>query len=284
VGNIQEHAMHVETLDMGLILFDEEFNCRGPITPYDVTDLAKDILKKGLIQPVVVIPLTGNRAKQYPGKKYLLIAGYRRFTAFKINKATSIPCVIKDDIGDEADARIFNLSENLQRKQLNMLQESKALAKLEKLGITEHDAGERLGMSRGWVQVRYMVLRLPEEVQEEVAAGWLTQKQIRDAYSHFKDSGKEACFEVIRQFKDDKIKGRKGTRKKVKKKTKKDVKRARDRNDMFELQEHVYKELGGNSVITRVLAWSAGEISDADLHISIREFAVEQGKSYKTPE
>ena len=266
------------------VLCDEEFNCRGPITPMDVVDLARDIKRtNGLIQPVVIAPLDGDRLKAHPGKKFLLVAGYRRFMAYKVNKETIIPAVIRFDIGDEADARIFNLSENLQRKDLNMLQESRALAKLERLGVTESDAGERLGMSRGWVQVRYMVLRLPEEVQEEIAAGWLTQKQIRDAYSHFKESGKKACFDVIRGFKDDKIKGRKGTRKKVKK-VKKNEKRSRDRNDIFELQEHVYSEFNGNNVITRVLAWCAGEVDDGDVHTAIRELAAREGKSYRTPE
>lgn len=278
-------TMQITNIPMSEILFDEAFNCRGKITPMDVVDLAKSIREEGLIQAVSVCPLAGDRAEENPGKKYLLIAGYRRYTAFKINKDDHIPAVIRADITKEEDACFFNLAENLQRTELNIVQEARALKKLEELGVSEKDAGARLKMSRGWVQVRYMVLRLPEVVQEEIAAGWLSQTQIRDAYSHLKESGKEACFEAVKQFKDDKIKGRKGTRKKVKKSKKKqlETKKRRERDEIFELQEHIYKEFGGNNVCTRILAWCAGEITDLDVHTALKEFAEDQDRGYRAP-
>jgi len=279
------NTMQVDDLAMSDILFDEDFNCRGPIAPMDVVDLSKSIRLNGLIQPVVVCPLTGHRLAEHPGKKYLLIAGYRRYTAFKVNNDDHIPSVIRTDMGDETDARFFNLSENLQRKDLNIIQEARALAKLEKLGVSEDDAAERLNMSRGWIQVRYMVLRLPEVVQAEIAAGWLSQIQIRDVYSHLKTSGKVACFEAVKQFKDDKIKGRKGTRKKVKKSKKKQLesKKQRERDEIFDLQAHIYEEFGGNNVATRLLAWCAGEITSLDVHLALQGWAKEQDRGYRMP-
>jgi ParB family chromosome partitioning protein len=278
--------MQVSDTEMGLILADDDFNCRGTIAKMDVVDLAKNIQLNGLIQPVVVVPLTGQRLIDNPDKQFLLIAGYRRFNAFIVNGETRIPAVHRADMGDEADARIFNLSENLERKDLNIMQEARALSKLESLGISETDAAKRLNMSRGWIQVRYMVLRLPQLVQEEIAAGWLSQKQIRDVYSHLKDSGEEACFEAVKGFKDDKIKGRTGTRKKVKKKSKKkqlETKKHRTRDEIFELQQHIYDEFGGNNICTRLLAWGAGEIPDLDVHMALQEFAKEQGRGYRFP-
>ena len=277
--------MQVSDTSMDLILFDEDFNCRGPIAPMDVVDLANSIKEHGLIQPVVVTNLTGHRLAAHPEKKFLLIAGYRRFTAFKVNGDDSIPAILRTDMGDETDARFFNLSENLQRKDLNIIQEARALSKLEKLEVSEDEASKRLGMSRGWVQVRYMVLRLPELVQQEIAAGWLSQKQIRDAYSHLKESGEEACFEIVRGFKDDKIKGRKGTRKKVKKSKKKQLesKKKRERDEIFELQDHIYKEFGGNNIATRLLAWTAGEITSLDIHTALQVWAKEQDRGYRMP-
>ncbi|KKN32665.1 hypothetical protein LCGC14_0811570 [marine sediment metagenome] len=278
-------TMKVFDLLMTDIFFDQSFNCRGPILPIDVIDLARSIQERGLIQPVAVAPLQDQKLLDNPGKKYLLIAGYRRFTAFKINKATVIQAIIREDMTNEADARFFNLSENLQRKELNILQEALALSKLEALGISETIAAERLNMSRGWVQVRYMVLRLPVEVQEEIAAGWLSQIQIRDAYSHFKVRGKQGCFEIVKQFKDDKLKGRKGTRQKVKKSKEKTLqeKKKRSRDEMFKMQKHIFANLGGNSVITRTLAWCAGEITTMDYHLSLRDYAKGQDQNYRMP-
>jgi len=277
--------MQITNIAMSKILFDEDFNCRGKITPMDVVDLAKSIREEGLIQAVSVCPLVGPRAKANPGKEYLLIAGYRRFTAFKINEQDHIPAVIRQDITREEDACFFNLAENLQRTELNILQEARALKKLEELGISEEDAALRLKMSRGWVQVRYMVLRLPRVVQEEIAAGWMTQKQIRDSYSHYKDSGELACFAAVRQFKDDKIKGRKGTRKKVKKSKAKDLetKARRDIPEIHELQDHIYQEFGGNNIATRLLAWCAGTITSGDVHLGLQEWAKTQERTYRMP-
>lgn len=280
------NTMQVTAIPMTAILYDEEFNCRGPISPMDVVDLAKNISENGLIQPVVVVPIPPARAGAHPDKQYLLIAGYRRYTAFKVNKETTIPAVIRQDVGNEMDARFFNLSENLQRTDLNIMQESRALAKLERLGVTEAQAAEKLNMSRGWVQVRYMVLRLPEVVQQEIAAGWLTQTQIRKVYTEFNDEGELACFERVKEFKDDKIRGRKIVKKrKTKKAAEADLKKKkhRDRDDIFALQEHVYMQNSGNSVVTRVLAWCAGEINSVDVHATLKEWFEAEGKTYRLP-
>ena len=260
--------MNVVTIPLEEIHYDESFNCRGAITPLDVVDLAKDIDLRGLIQPVVVRPDTSN-----PKYKYLLIAGYRRFTAFKVLGKAGIPAVINDTIEDEMDARLFNLSENLQRKELNIYQEAKALEKLMMLGLGEFEAAGKLNKSRGWIQIRYMVLKLPDEIQQEIAAGFFNQPQIRDIYTHFSRHGKEASFVVAREFKDDKIKGRKGTRRKPKKDTEKEAKAKRHRNraEIFDAQDRV-REDHGNSIITRTLAWCAGEITSHDFDRAIAEF------------
>lgn len=277
-------TMEILDISMDEILFDEDFNCRGHIVPRDVIELSKDIEANGLIQPVSVVPLTGYRLNANPGKKYLLIAGYRRFTAFKILKRETIAAILRTDMGNESDARFFNLSENIQREQLTIKQEADAIAKLVRLGVTEAEAMKRLGKARGWVQVRFMIVKLPEVVQQEIGAGWLTQSQIRDCYSHFDKHGAAACYEIVKQFKDDKIKGRKGTRKKVKKKVNPNTKHPRSREEIFALQERVYVALKGNSIVTRVLAWAAGEITEGAVQSSLKTWAEDIGEEYRIPE
>ena len=271
----------IANVPLSEIKYDEEFNCRGAITPMDVVDLAKDIQQQGLIQPIIVAPLDAEEN----GKKYLLIAGHRRYMAFRVNKSDRIPAIIRTDIGDEAARRIFNLSENLNRKALNVTQEAGAITKLFNLGLTEDKIAHRLGVSRGWVQVRTMVLKLPPLVQEEIAAGWLNQTQIRDVYSHYMNGGIDACYSVVKEFKDDKLKGRKGTRKKVIKKIHQDlkVKKVRSREEMFQLQNYCFEQFNRNTIISRVLAWAAGEIHSEALHESIEAFAEEQGVDYSCP-
>ena len=256
--------MQISTIKLSDIFYDEEFNCRGSITALDVVDLAKDIEKRGLIQPVVVKPYGKN------GYDYLLIAGYRRYMAHRVLKRTVIPAIINNSIADETEARLFNLSENLQRKELNIYQEAKAIEKLHSLGLGEFDVADRLTKSRGWVQIRFMVLKLPNELQQEIAAGFFSQTQIRDLYSHFSRKGKDAAFQVARDFKDDKIKGRKGTRRKVQEDDP-SAKRHRTRVEIFDMQDQV-RDAYGNNIVTRALAWCAGEITTEELQDSLEEW------------
>lgn len=260
--------MIVTSIPLDQIHYDDTFNCRGPITPLDVVDLAKDIDKRGLIQPVVIRPYSDTEISK-TGKKYLLIAGYRRYMAHRVLKKETIDAAVREDMEDELDARLFNLSENLQRKELNIYQEAKAIEKLHLLGLGEHEAAEKLTKSRGWVQIRFMVLKLPEEIQQEIAAGFFNQPQIRDLHSHFIKKGKNAAFSVAREFKDDKIKGRKGTRRKVET-DKPNIKRHRSRSEIFDKQDKI-REAYGNSIVTRVLAWCAGEITTEDFDAAVKE-------------
>ena len=135
----------------------------------------------------------------------------------------------------EVDARFMNLSENTQRTDLNILQEARALQRLYELGVPEPDVAERLGKSRGWVQIRFILLKLPEEIQEECAAGILTHKQIRDVYTHYRADGKDAAFEIVKKLKDAKLRGGKTIR--AQKKPKPNARRHRKRPEIFEMME-----------------------------------------------
>ncbi len=275
------HEMGVlQSVALELIHMDEEFNCRGKIAPMDVVDLAKDIEANGLIQPVTIAPYPEDKAAE-TGHKYRLVAGYRRFMSHRILKRTEIPAIIRPDMVDEAGARFFNLAENLKRKDLNIVQEAKALKRLKDLGVSEVATSDRLGMSRGWVQIRYMLLDLPQEIQDECAAGFITQTNIRELFAINRTAGKESCFEAARKLKDAKIKGRKGMSVNPNA-TKPDAKCHRKRAEIFEVMDHIQTQMG-NHIGTRCLAWCAGEISNAELHTSLEEYAKENELVYTNP-
>jgi len=272
--------MQIQQIKMSEIHMDEEFNSRGVIAPIDVADLVRDIEKRGLIMPVTVAPYPPEMVAK-TGKKYRLVAGYRRSTSCRVLGWTSIPAIIRADMVDEAEARLFNLSENVQRKELNILQEAVALAKLKALGVSRQDVAEKLGMSQGWVQMRFMLLDLPVEVQREVAAGLFTHAQIRELYTVFNQEGKESCFEAARLLKEAKSRGRKITVDPNKKKP--SSKRHRTRSEIFEMMAMIQTSLG-NGLFTRCLAWAAGEISDADLYGDLKERATRDNKVFTPPE
>lgn len=242
------------------ILADEEFNCRGKINPLDVTNLVRDIQENGLHQPVLVCP----NDVEGSSKPWKLLAGFRRHMAHKVMGADSIHCMVKEEVVDPISARIINLSENLNRKELNIVQEAKAIKALKDLGCTREEVARRLNRKSGWVQTRFQVLELPPEVQDEIAAGVFVTSQIKNLYSILKRDGVENVYAAAKVMK----KSKEGSGRTItlpteaQKKAKKSHKKPPEINF---LMEHLLDTVGSGAH-TYVLAWVLGNISYEELY------------------
>lgn len=275
-ATLVESHMKVFQIPMSEILSDADFNCRGSIAPIDVVDLARSIGDdgKGLQQPIVVQPY---RDPKRPNIKYRIVSGHRRHAAFRVLGLDAIPATIMEGLS-ELQARKMNLEENLKRQDLNMLQEARAIQHFKVAGLTQEDVAKELGMSRGWVQVRFNILELPPEIQQEVAAGFLSQEQIKELHT----LPKTQQFEVVRRIKTAKLNGEKGRIKVRHRKINPLAKRPRSRDEIFKMQDTV-QDVVGNNFGTRALAWAAGEISDFDFLRDLRDLARERGVPYEIP-
>jgi len=259
----------------------DRWNCRGKIAPIDVVDLAKDIKERGLIQPVSVMELDESQRMDASGKRYRLLAGFRRMMAHRVNDASEIACIITD-VHNEVDALTFNLAENIQRKDLNILQEALAIKRLRDLGVPEAEAGLKTGMSRGWIQVRFMLLGLPEDVQQEAAVGIISQDNIRKLYTLYKKTGDvEQLYAQVRKLKDAKARGV-SLKVEVDSVKARQAKVLRKKGEIINMMGHMQENIG-NGLHTRALAWASGEISDEDLYYSIKVFADQNDKLYSIP-
>lgn len=266
--------MSIEALELPLtdIHADEDFNCRGSFDPNSVVDLARDIEKRGLIQPIIVQrytekEYTANEAlRQY---KYLLIAGYRRFMAHRLIFRATIQAVIREPMAPR-DAMLMNLTENFHRSDLTILQEARALEKLRQLGIGEQMVAEKLGKSRGWVQVRYMLVKLPVPIQEEIVTHNVNQLQIRDIHTQYMADGPEGAVTALKAIKDAKIKGVKNPRIKSKDQN---TKRIRNKAEIHEMIDKIIDNYGGVGIHTRCLAWAAGEVNDDEINLDLARHA-----------
>lgn len=260
------------------IYSDPEFNCRGAIAPYDVIDLARSIAQSGLQQAIVVQPYT-----KVAGKLYRIVMGHRRFQACIVNKMDTVKSTINPNLNDE-QARILNLQENLQRKDLNLLQEARALEKFLIAGKTMKDIAKDLNVSSGWVQVRISLLELDEKLQNEAAAGVITQEHIKDLVSI---DDPEERYRVVREIKDRKERGEK-SRIKIKDLTdqkrtiKEKAKKFRDRGDLLKLQTY-FRETVGNGIVTRIIGWTCGELTTEELAVTIMEHFEELSISPEVP-
>lgn len=136
-----------------------------PRTTFDnekIRELADSIKEDGIIQPLIVAPLADGR--------YELIAGERRLRASRIAGLSEVPVVIKSV--DQAGMLALSLIENIQREDLNPLEESHAYQELiDQFGLTQDNVAKRVGKSRVAVTNSLRLLKLPRVVQEDVASG-----------------------------------------------------------------------------------------------------------------
>ena len=132
-------------------------------------ELAASIKEFGVVQPVVV------RKK---GRSYELVAGERRLRAAGLAGLTKVPAIVKDY--DDAKMMEIALIENIQRHDLNPIEESQGLRRLmQEFKLTQEQTAEKVGRSRSAVTNILRLLNLPEQVQAQIINGVLTMGQAK---------------------------------------------------------------------------------------------------------
>ncbi len=133
---------------------------RSDMREETIAQLADSIRAQGLVQPIVVRPLEQKGSETH----YEIVAGERRWRAAQLAGLHSIPAIIRD-VPDEA-AVAMALIENIQREDLNPLEEARALRQLvEEFGMTHAQAAEAVGRSRVTVSNLLRLLDLPAQIK-----------------------------------------------------------------------------------------------------------------------
>lgn len=134
-----------------------------------LSELAESIKQHGMLQPILLRPV---------GDIYQIVAGERRWRAAKMADVGMIPAIIRD-FNDRLAAEI-SLVENLQREDLNVVEEARALQQLiQEYDYTQEQLGERIGKSRSHVANTLRILQLPEEVLDMIEKGELSAGHAR---------------------------------------------------------------------------------------------------------
>lgn len=143
---------------------------RKTFPPASLAELADSIARDGLLQPVLV--------RRTPADRYEIIAGERRFRAAKLAGMTEIPVIVLE--ADDATAARVALVENLQREDLNPIEEAAAYeALIDRYALTQEQVAEQVGKSRSAVANALRLLELPEGVRNLLLAGQLTAGHAR---------------------------------------------------------------------------------------------------------
>lgn len=154
-------------------LSDIEPNRDQPRRDFDeaaLSELADSIAKHGLLQPIIVRPLSGGT--------YQIIAGERRWRACRMAGLHDVPVIIKQM--DDREYMEVALVENMQREDLNALEEAMGLSTLvETFGLTQEEVAERVGKSRSAVTNALRLLNLNESEREALRAGIISAGHAR---------------------------------------------------------------------------------------------------------
>ena len=134
-----------------------------------IEELAQSIKENGLIQPIIV--------RQSPVIGYEILAGERRYRASIAAGLSEVPVIIKK-LSDQ-DMMIHSIIENLQREDLNPIEEAKAYQSLIDKGYTHADIAEKMGKSRPYITNLVRLLTLPDFILKEVETGKLSQAHAR---------------------------------------------------------------------------------------------------------
>lgn len=151
-------------MDMALVV-PTEAQPRQLFNDDTIKELAESIEKNGLLQPIVLRPMASG--------KYQIIAGERRYRAFKKLDKKVIPAIVRDYKDEEVDK--LQLVENVQREDLNPYDEAIAYLKLkEKYGLKQEDIAKAVGKSRPYISNMTRILSLEDEILEMLKKGEIT--------------------------------------------------------------------------------------------------------------
>ncbi len=154
-------------------LSPNDFQPRQQMDDARLEELAASIKANGVIQPIVV---------RKAGDGYRIIAGERRWRAARRAGLTRVPVVVKDLSGDQTQQKVLEMAliENIQREDLNAIDEAKAYRRLvDEFALTQESVAAAVGKDRATVANTLRLLKLPAEVQGDVAAGAITMGHAR---------------------------------------------------------------------------------------------------------
>jgi hypothetical protein len=181
---------------------------------------------------------------------------------------------------DEVQMLVVNLSENVQREDLNIVQEAKGVQQLRDRNLSYNDIAEKIGRSSGWVQIRCMVASFPDKLKDKIVENKLSSRHIRDLYTPFHKGDIDGMWELYRAIVSSggkRIKPDSVIKDKVSKK------RIRNSTEVHLIQDMLYEKIGPN-VINTALSWAIGEVDDKEFHIAIKEELEIYKIEYKVPE
>lgn len=215
----------------------------------EIMELAESIKNYGIIQPIIV------RKKN---NRYELVAGERRLRACKYLGMKEITAIIKE-IEDQEIAEIA-IIENLQRKDLNFIEEAKAYQRLiNEFSLTQQELAERLGKSQSTIANKIRLLNLPTEVCNKINFEEITERHAR---ALLKLDDVKSQLEVIKQIKEKNLSV---------KETEKIIEKIKEEKEKKENKKRVYTVYKDLRLFINTLNNTIKEMKEAGLDVEVKK-------------
>lgn len=193
VPKVQDNVFYIE---INKIRPNENQPRRG-FEPEALRELAASIKKYGILQPLLVTKIETETVRGLD-VEYELIAGERRWRAAKLAGLPHVPVIVKDNFDEDRLKLEVALVENVQRENLNPMEEAEAYAKLAReFSLTQKDIAGKVSKSREVVANAMRLIDLPGDIKEGLRSGKITRTHAR-ALLAFKDETKQK--EMYRQL------------------------------------------------------------------------------------
>lgn len=165
-----------------------KYQPRQEINETELSELSRSIKEKGMIQPII--------ARKVGEDSYEIVAGGRRFQAAKSLGLNEIPTIIREL--DDKDTFIFAITENLQRKDLNALEEAEAFRRLiDEFEFTQDDIARFVGKDKTTIVNALRLFKLPKEIQEALKKGLISRSQARTILALEREDDQQKLFHEI---------------------------------------------------------------------------------------
>ena len=169
---VKKHGLYQTDQIFFLELGDVVPNPAQPRKYFDATDLrelADSITRYGILQPLTV---------RRQGANYELVAGERRLRAARLAGLMKVPCIILDV--DTEESSLIALVENLQRRDLDYIEEAEGLSQLiQTFDMSQEEAARRVGKSQSAVANKLRILKLPRDMLERLKQNGLSERHAR---------------------------------------------------------------------------------------------------------
>lgn len=185
-AEIAGKEQNAQTLPIGSLLPNPD-QPRREFDQAALEGLSESIKSQGLLQPILVRPIGGSKPPRYE-----IVAGERRWRAAKLAGIAEVPVTIKD-LSDK-DTLAIALIENLQREDLNALEEALGISRLkEEFGLSQEDLAKNLGKSRSAIANSLRLLNLSEAAKDALRDGKISAGHARALLS-LPDAGEQAAL------------------------------------------------------------------------------------------